>query len=400
MELRSGGHEVILALLDKGVRMPHPGTVDVGPEVDPDRISGDGVTIHPGCRIRGASTVISAGVSLGAEAPMTVDDCRLGPGVALKGGFASGSTFLAGANLGSAAQVRDGCLLEEEAGGAHSVGLKQTILLPFVTLGSLINFCDVLMAGGTSRKDHGEVGSSYVHFNFTPAQDKATASLFGDVPRGVMLDQPPIFLGGQGGAVGPIRVGFGSVVGAGAVLREDVLDDGQLVMPSIPSRLRRPVAPRSYRRLPRLVANNLHFLANLVALEQWYRQVRREFFDRQPLGPLVYEGALDVLAAARAERLKRLGAMVRQADGDDPARSALRARIDDVLAVFADPELPSGEEFLQAWSRVDRGPDYVTTVQQTPAEVRAVGTAWLGRIVDTLVSNAGRIVPEMPLDAG
>jgi len=30
--------------------------------------------------------------------------------------------------------------------------------------------------------------------------------LFGDVPRGVMLNQPPIFLGGQGGAVGPIRV--------------------------------------------------------------------------------------------------------------------------------------------------------------------------------------------------
>jgi UDP-N-acetylglucosamine/UDP-N-acetylgalactosamine diphosphorylase len=89
--------------------------------------------------------------------------------------------------------------LEEEASGAHAVGLKQTIFLPFVTAGSLINFCDALIAGGTSRKDHSEIGSSYIHFNYTPHQDKATPSLIGDVPHGVMLDQPAIFLGGQGG---------------------------------------------------------------------------------------------------------------------------------------------------------------------------------------------------------
>jgi UDP-N-acetylglucosamine/UDP-N-acetylgalactosamine diphosphorylase len=86
---------------------------------------------------------------------------------------------------------------------AHAVGLKQTILFPFVTLGSLINFCDCLMGGGTSRRNHSEVGSSFIHFNYTPRQDKATASLLGDVPRGVMLDQPPIFLGGREESSGP-----------------------------------------------------------------------------------------------------------------------------------------------------------------------------------------------------
>mgnify|MGYP002682941306 CR=1 FL=1 len=39
------------------------------PAVDPDRVSGDGVVIHPGCRISGARTVLSAGVTLGAEGP-------------------------------------------------------------------------------------------------------------------------------------------------------------------------------------------------------------------------------------------------------------------------------------------------------------------------------------------
>jgi len=84
------------------------------------------------------------------------------------------------------AEVREGCLLEEEANGAHTVGLKQTILFPFVTLGSIVNFCDILMAGGTDRRNHSEVGSSYIHFNYTPNQDKATASLIGDVAYGVM----------------------------------------------------------------------------------------------------------------------------------------------------------------------------------------------------------------------
>lgn len=78
------------------------------------------------------------------------------------------------------------------------MGLKQTILFPFVTLGSLINFCDVFMAGGTSRRDHSEVGSSYIHFNYTPRGDKATPSLVGDVPRGVMLNKEPFFSGDRG----------------------------------------------------------------------------------------------------------------------------------------------------------------------------------------------------------
>ena len=54
----------IEALLDKGVNIPNPLSLDIGAEVDVDRISADGVTIHPGCRIRGGRTVISAGVTL------------------------------------------------------------------------------------------------------------------------------------------------------------------------------------------------------------------------------------------------------------------------------------------------------------------------------------------------
>ena len=278
----------VLRLLKKGVRMPVPLAVDVGEEVDPERISADGVVFHGGTRIYGPQTLISAGTTLGSEAPCTLTDCLLGRGVELKGGFFRSSVFLDRANMGSGAQVREGCLIEEEANGNHTVGLKQTILFPFVTLGSLVNFCDCFLAGGTSRKDHSEVGSSYIHFNYTPNQDKATASLLGDVPRGVMLREAPIFLGGQGGLVGPARIGFGTAIAAGTIWRGDCPEGGRLLKGDARPPSSEPFHPGLYGDVGRRVTNNVLYIANLLALRQWYIHVRRPFFrDRgNGRGPL------------------------------------------------------------------------------------------------------------------
>lgn len=402
MDEQPGGIEKARRWIDKGVDIPNPLSIDIGPEVSLDRISGDGVKIYPGCRIYGAGTVISAGVKLGAEGPVTIEDCRLGPEVELKGGYFSKSVFLRRSNMGLGAHVREGTLLEEEAGGAHCVGLKQTVLFPFVTLGSLINFCDCLMAGGTSRKDHSEVGSSYVHFNFTPDGDKTTASLFGDVPRGVMLNQPPIFLGGQGGAVGPVVTGFGTVVAAGCVLRDDVPQDGQLVIPGALPGLMRPVLSHTYRKLERVVAKNLVYMANLRALAEWYGHVRRRFFERQELGLLVYEGALAALAGAMRERARRLEAMVARVSGDDAPRRELRERIANVLSVFDEPVVPPPDEFVEALlSQLEQErADYVKSIKGLPAEASITGTRWLLQIVEDLSARTRAIVPSMDLSWG
>ena len=388
---------VIEDLLDKGVSIPHPASVVVAPDINLDRISGDGVILHPGTRLRGASTVISAGCTLGAETPITVEDCHLGHNVELKGGYVSKAVFLEGANLGSGAHVREGSILEEEAGGAHTVGLKQTILFPFVTLGSLINFCDCLMSGGTSRSDHSEVGSSYIHFNFTPDGNKTTASLFGDVPRGVMLDQPPIFLGGQGGTVGPVYTGFGTVVGAGSVLRSDVQDDGMLVTVDDPPGRVRPSGRHAYRQLARIVARNLTYIASLDALEAWYREVRRPFFAAQALGEFVFEGAVAALASGRGERLKRLRALVAHLDVSDDGRRQLRERLTEVLALFGTPEVAvpdalAGEIAASAGS-------YLDAVRTLSPEARASGTAWLQGIIDGRLASAAAMLPALELDA-
>ena len=412
MELKPACYDQVTKMQQKGVDIPNPLTIDVGKEVDTNRISGDGVRIYPGCRIYGDTTVICAGAQIGYEGPATIDNCQVGPEVALKGGYFSKSVFLDKANMGLGAQVREGCILEEEANGAHCVGLKQTILFPFVTLGSLINFCDCLMSGGTSRKDHSEVGSSYIHFNFTPDGNKTTASLIGDVARGVMLNQPPIFLGGQGGVVGPLRMGFGNVVAAGSILRKDAAADRKLIIGKTHNGAVMDFTPHTYNNLPRVVGNNILYLANLAALAQWYVHVRKTFFSAREFGELMYAGALDKLQLAAKERIKRLKAMV----GSIPVthekcscrsraetrKCELHDNIDTVCELFEGrPEQKPGtrqrDAFLSAFQHYlqEGDAEYIRAVQGMPPDVSQLGVAWLQQTVDDLCRKAASVLESL-----
>jgi len=401
-------------LMERGVKIPNPFMVDIGDEVRADRISTLGVTIYPGCRIRGRDTVISSGVQLGLEGPVTLDDCQVGPDVHLMGGFFRRSVFLRKATAGWGAHVREGCILEEEASCAHCVGLKQTILFPFVTLGSLINFCDCLMAGGTSAKDHSEVGSSYIHFNFSPDGDKATASLFGDVPRGVMLNQSAIFLGGQGGAVGPLRVDYGNVISAGTILRKDVVSGGNLVVGRPPHGGIFHFVRYRYAGLSRLVEHNIRYLANLAALEQWYLHVRKETLAAYELGEHIHAGALQRLALAKTERVLRLKAVAEKMphsievseDGEKgkEAKLQLHQNIQVVCDVF-ESDVAAAEGVDERHTFLDgltgqmktTGRDHVSLIQSLPAPLSEIGTRWLEAIVHNLCRKAADLLPALQL---
>lgn len=386
-------------LLARGVVIPAPETIHVADDIVVERIA-PGVILHPGTRLSGATTSIGPGCEISGETPATVEDCQLSHGVELKGGFFSGATFLDGANVGSGAHIRPGTLLEEEANGAHTVGLKQTILFPFVTLGSLINFCDCFMSGGTSRKNHSEVGSSYIHFNYTPHQDKATPSLIGDVPRGVMLDQPPVFLGGQGGLVGPSRITFGCVVPAGAVHRYDALEPGMMLYPAgaAANDGPRPYDASTYRDIRRLVANNLIFIGNLRALQLWYKHVRSACVGADAFRGHAQLGAMTRLDEALSERVKRLKEFA----------AKLPASVAKLKATGADRWAGAQDDFARKWPDVERvllgndpanagvserdaflgaftkvaGKGYIAAVQGLDAASRKSGTAWLQAVVD------------------
>jgi bifunctional UDP-N-acetylglucosamine pyrophosphorylase / glucosamine-1-phosphate N-acetyltransferase len=406
------GRDILIRLMEKGVRVPCPESVEIGEDISPERVSGDNVVIHSGCKIYGRETLIMPGARLGYETPVTINNCQIGRDVDLKGGFFEGSAFLAGSSMGSGAQVREGCLLEEGARGAHSVGLKQTILFPYVTLGSLINFCDCLMAGGTDEKNHSEVGSSYIHFNYTPNQDKATASLMGDVPRGVMVNQPPVFLGGQGGIVGPVILEYGTVIAAGTIVRKDILKENSMLLgsPSIPSVV--PFQRGAYHNLKRIISLNLNYIANLVALRRWYLDIRFMFTGSEKMEKMLFQGAVDKLDSAIKERVRQLGKVAEKAhltrltDGEMKAIDILKeaffrrwqeleGRIREALSAEGDPVKRAGfvETINQAINR--HGKDYITVIKKLNGQESSAGTAWLQGIVANVSGRAFALLPGM-----
>jgi hypothetical protein len=408
-------HKVI-ELMEKGVTIPNPFSIDIGEEIRVDRISGDSVVLYPGTKVYGAKTLICKGAKLGYEAPVTVVDCQLGPFVELKGGVFTSSVFLEKANMASGAQVREGCILEEEANGSHTVGLKQTILFPFVTLGSVINFCDCFMAGGTSRKNHSEVGSSYIHFNYTPNQDKATASLIGDVPRGVMLNQSPIFLGGQGGLIGPCRIGYGTVIAAGTVYRKDCPEGGKLLRQEDTSLRESFFLPGYYAGIKRRTYNNVCYISNLLALREWYTHVRQPFFQLHDMGSELYAGAHDTLGIAIGERLKRFKDLSEKMKAPTELGKGLHEKHNQEVLLRQKKELSDnwakiegvfrgGQEKTVDLENRDRfvenilkqinkeSNDYIKVIQGLDKNVSTLGTTWLQNIVDHATNTILDILP-------
>ena len=407
---------VVTALIEKGVKIPNPSSVEIGEGVDINLISSKDVTIHSGCKIFGKKTLIMPGVKLGGRSPVTIKNCQLGRNVELKGGYFEGSTFLDSANMGDGAEVREGCLLEEEANGAHTVGLKQTILLPFVTLGSLVNFCDILMAGGTSRSNHSEVGSSYIHFNYTPNQDKATASLIGDVVQGVMLNQPPIFLGGQGGIIGPSRIGYSTVIAAGVIYRGDCPQGYKLLMGKEPQKDDKDFYPGLYWSVKRRVINCIEYIANIIALRQWYLNVRVMFYRESEMEKLLYEGAIEKLEIIFNERVKRFKALANKMEksieiyksvmGNKASEKLINQKrelfenMQEIEKRFNESLSYSGDEnkrdkLLENIDTIikDTGMDYIKAIKNLDEHNLKVGASWLLSIVEKIRNTILNYLP-------
>jgi UDP-N-acetylglucosamine/UDP-N-acetylgalactosamine diphosphorylase len=414
------GNRILTKLQDKGVTIPCPKGVEIGSDVDPGRISAEGVTIHTGCKITGKETLILPGVVLGSEGPVTVRNCQLGRDVELGGGFFDRSCFLHGSRMGSGAQVREGCLLEEAARGAHTVGLKQTVLFPWVTLGSLVNFCDCLMAGGTDAGNHSEVGSSYIHFNYTPHQDKATPSLLGDVPHGVLLNQPPIFLGGQGGLVGPVRITYGTVVAAGTIVRKDLLRGHSIVLGHASISKQIPFHPGLFTNLKRILLSNANYIGNLMALRRWYLDVRIPLFRKDPVEETLLLGAVDKLEGNIQERVRRLGEIAHRM----PRSIELLKEVSGESS--SSPALQKSRAFMERWSEIeetfyscmemhgdisirdsflaslDRNApahlsNYLETIRGLPPQEAQKVTAWLQGVVAGVIRSIGSLIPEFNL---
>ncbi len=266
------------------------------------------------------------------------------------------------------------------------------------------------MSGGTSRKDHSEVGSSFIHFNYTPNQDKATPSLIGDVPRGVMLNQRPIFLGGQGGIVGPCRLAFGTVTAAGTICRKDELRSGRLIASGLKRDINIPYMSSAISNVKKIAGANILYMANLLALNQWYDHVRTAFFSTR-FPETLYAGLKQKLAMAIDERLRQLKAYCMNfepASGNSDQSpnamlmSELKERWDDLEHYlreskkikphphFIDPFLEGLEKTIQ-----NEGKNYIAVIKGLPKESSESGTLWLQNLVDRITVDCSAIIPSL-----
>jgi acetyltransferase-like isoleucine patch superfamily enzyme len=363
MEISSLNHRLDM-LSERGVELVDRRQIFIDESVRLERIF-PGAVLFPGTRVIGAKTLVAPGAMIGSEGPATIENTAVGEGAEVASGYVSGSVLLSKARIGANGHVRAGTLLEEEASTAHAVGLKQTILMSFVTLGSLINCCDCLISGGRSRSNHTEVGSGFIHFNFTPwgdKGDKATPSLIGGVPKGVFLREERIFLGGISGMIGPGRVGFGSFTAAGQVIRTDVperrlhAETQRHVDAQWDFQPRKPVKQR--------VKKNLEYIGHLVALRFWYDCVRkpRAAVEGATHLAMTIDATIELLDGCIHERWVRL-------------EQFLGYKLRPVHIPLASCPMPvePGSASHQTWVR-DLSPDQVGT-----------GVAWLQEIVDHFV---------------
>jgi bifunctional UDP-N-acetylglucosamine pyrophosphorylase / glucosamine-1-phosphate N-acetyltransferase len=396
----------VRALLEGGARIPRPHAVVIGPEVRLDQIAARGLVMHPGTKISGERTIILEGAELGYEEPVTLENAVLGRRVKVQGGFVKDSVLLDGCEVRQGFHGREGCLLEEDSYVAHNVGLKMTIAFPFVVLGSLINFCDCLLAGGTSRKHHSEIGSGFIHFNFSPRGDKATPSIFGDVPRGVMLDQSPIFLGGLAGVVGPSRIGFGSVLAAGNVYRADY-DEDLLVLGERRRDGSTAFRPKSLGAIRAKVSKNVLYIGELAALWGWYRHARPRLAGPDLLAQAVVAAGLAVVEANIDERLKQLDRFRDLVEECLPDAAGGQGQLAGEWRQFAAgwaSVRPIIEEFRTIEGRTDlrdavcerlaaAPPSYTAAIQKLDEATRRRGTEWLTSIRSELMDRCRAALP-------
>jgi UDP-N-acetylglucosamine/UDP-N-acetylgalactosamine diphosphorylase len=198
------------------------------------------------------------------------------------------------------------------------------------------------------------------------------------------------------------------------VLRNDFAKENRLIVGKTRPGKTIHFRPKAYPNLRHIVENNIIYIANLRALEEWYIHVRRPFFDSQEFGQLIFAGLLDKLDLAKKERIKRLQILAEKAKiaskqkiGTKPeaaGRNEFYEKFQEIEELFKGDIQDSlvekyCDDFLSASvkSRSAIGENYIAVIKGLPPHVSEKGTLWLQRIVDTFCEKAKAIMPSFNL---
>ena len=98
--------------------------------------------------------------------------------------------------------------------------------------------------------------------------------------------------------------------------------------------------------ISRKVNHNIGYIANLLALRQWYRFVRREFFIRFKYGEALYAGALDVLDEAIIERIRQLRLFAQNLEKTIIAAEKMKKNLSGIV-------LRKQKQFIRDWPHME-----------------------------------------------
>jgi len=220
-----------------------------------------------------------------------------------------------------------------------------------------------------------------------------------------MLNQAPIFMGGQGGLVGPCRLAYGITVAAGTIVRKDELRENRLIFGGAPKNGNIAYSPGEYSNVRRIFDHNVNYIANLVALYQWYRHVRTCFIGDEFPEELC-QGLMDTLALALAERLKRLEEFIQKASVNLSSQEKQSAYVQKIVDRW--PEIrermeqfrrgardnPQKDAFISIIEKIPatEKSDYITAIRNLSKNDKQTGTTWLQGVVDQVNGEINGIV--------
>ena len=179
--------------------------------IDPNQVYIDpGVTIEPDCIIE-PMTVIKGKTAIGRGCiigPMTqIENCSIGENNTIERSHLSGVQVKNNVKIGPFARLRENTILEDNVKIGDFVETKKT------TIGKGSKAQHLSYLGDTTIEEDVNIGAGTITCNYNGFSKNKT------------LIEKEAFIGSNTSLVAPVRIGKGSIIGAGSVIVRDVPED-------------------------------------------------------------------------------------------------------------------------------------------------------------------------------
>jgi carbonic anhydrase/acetyltransferase-like protein (isoleucine patch superfamily) len=223
---------------------------------------------------------------------------------------------------------------------------------------------------------------------------------------GLLLRGRRIFIGGNGGVIAPVHIGFGAVIAAGSFVRKDV-EEGRMYVGDTevhPSKDAMAFDPDVYYDLRRKLLSTAELCGNLHALEMWYQKVRVPF--TRGLERVLCESAtrnIRIHIEHRAKELDKvmakLTSLTAKADASsNPFRSQhlligeMRKRIYSLLIQPDESTAAPPEDFLHEYQRARAAMDHCAAIHGMVETKSRHVEEWLSAIASQPETELKRIL--------